>query len=368
MARSLEPSRSRRSSPRSREETRNGTDEDLQELQLEEMAPLLAEKFAMAARPDQPRSLEDRLLAMTSMLWEPLIDEEEEPESLLTADILETGKNASADITRKTRKRRRSNKMTMAEALGILPQDELQAESADIEESKAQTKETEEALAPETKPKRRRKSRSKSKPSEEASEADEQAIPETASDAVSETVESADDLLEEPAKKNKRRRRRKKKTAVEPEAAEDVLPVSEEIMLPEEAAELPDEALAEKKKSKRRRRKKKKGVQPAGGDSEAETLPEPTLAEAQEPIDGTETEPISEEGEQGPKKSKRRRRKKKTKTASPEPEIEQPQEPVPEPIESELDGGETVIKKRRRRRSPRKKTAVELDQQAEPSN
>lgn len=329
LARSIEPVRVRRGSARTKEEGRDGLEPDLPELQLEEMAPLLAEKFAMAARPDRISSFEDRLAAMAGMLWEPLIEEDEEADFLPVDETVAKEAAETADRVPKTRKRRRSNKMTMAEAMGVLPDEELRSDAQADSEGGTQQGVATELQSTEEKPKRRRKRKAKA----------EEVPPSIETEVVA--VEEAAELTAEPAKKSKRRRRRKKKTvadvtateadgeAEEKEAPEE-LPVSEAAPVEADFDEPDSEVLTEKKKSKRRRRKKKNpGV-----------LAEQTGAILDVGDLASGTDKATEGGRED--------------------------EPIEEQTTTETENQTPVKKKRRRRKSPRKKAPTEQEPQSEP--
>ncbi len=81
LVRSAEPKKARK--PSSRGVAENVCDQDLglAELLPEEMAPLLAENFAMEAALDPVDSFEARLAAMAGSLWEPLIEDDDVDET-----------------------------------------------------------------------------------------------------------------------------------------------------------------------------------------------------------------------------------------------------------------------------------------------
>ena len=307
-------------------------------LSPEEMAPLLAENFAMEMPQEPIPTLEMRLAAMIDSLWEPLYDSDgwdAEPAAPVnaTGDAEPAEPEAAAAAEKKPRRRSRSKKSYK------LPADEGADTTESIPPSPepplAAAEEPEaDADAAESKKKKSRRRRRKKKPADNGADA---LVPETVTtgtDAVTEIPDEAvaadgtaaepeaDADAAEPKKKKSRRRRRKKKPAdngvdgLAPELVTTGTDAATEI--PDEAAAAdgtavePDEAAqaAKPKKSRRRRRKKKKTV---AEDTMPSATSEPTAqAPALTAVSEPEPEPAAPEPEPAaPAKAKRRRRKKK---------------------------------------------------------
>ena len=325
-------------------------------LTAEEMSPLLAEKFAMEAAVDPAILREARLNAIVGSLWEPIIEEDDADEEIKTSNMVTEQDELTGSSEKKPRRRRRSNKMTIAEAIGLV-----------AEEPKIETP-TEEVVSlpdddslvavdpPAKKTRRRRKTKKKVADVVEFVEP-------AATDPLVEETDIEPMLVDETAvKKSKRRRRRKKKPVTLMETDENELAAG----APELSSEIPDSDEMEQEagvaavKSKRRRRRKKK-ASIAQGETD-ETSDE--LHEATETIEAFLPE-VAETSDAPVKKSKRRRRKKKT-TESSAAELVEPAAIPSQTLELapvELSEAETadssVVKKKRRRRrsSPKKKNA-----------
>ena len=365
--RSAEPKRARKSTRQSAKDEAEQIEADLSCLTADDMTPLLAENFAMEVVVDPISQLEARLTAMAGSLWEPLIEDEdpEESEAQFVSrqfDAVDSGEPDSGEPEKKTRRRRRSNKMTIAEAIGLAANETVAAAApAVVNESATQDNVEEPAAVGAKKPRRRRKPKKKA---EESAEQDELVY--SGEDAAQEeATEETDGAL----KKTKRRRRRKKKPAAvaESELATEQAALAVPVADLEEAVE---ELVLPTGKTKRRRRKKKK---PNGDENPLEQPPvDPaTMEAAPEPAEGS----TPEEG--AVKKTKRRRRKKKTNGVA-QAEVadgELPQQQPVEPIESlevaapDSESAEpAAIKKKRRRRRPsaKKKTEEELVIETDP--
>ena len=365
--RSAEPKRARKSTRQSAKDEAEQIEADLSCLTADDMTPLLAENFAMEVVVDPISQLEARLTAMAGSLWEPLIEDEdpEESEAQFVSrqfDAVDSGEPDSGEPEKKTRRRRRSNKMTIAEAIGLAASETVAAAApAVVNESATQDNVEEPAAVGAKKPRRRRKPKKKA---EESAEQDELVY--SGEDAAQEeATEETDGAL----KKTKRRRRRKKKPAAvaESELATEQAALAVPVADLEEAVE---ELVLPTGKTKRRRRKKKK---PNGDENPLEQPPvDPaTMEAAPEPAEGS----TPEEG--AVKKTKRRRRKKKTNGVA-QAEVadgELPQQQPVEPIESlevaapDSESAEpAAIKKKRRRRRPsaKKKTEEELVIETDP--
>ena len=375
--RSAEPKRARKSTRQSAKDEAEQIEADLSCLTADDMTPLLAENFAMEVVVDPISQLEARLTAMAGSLWEPLIEDEdpEESEAQFVSrqfDAVDSGEPDSGEPEKKSRRRRRSNKMTIAEAIGLVANETVAAAApAVVNEPATQENVEEPAAVGAKKPRRRRKPKKKA---EEPVESDSSAIAAEAVEAAQEELaDSGEDAAQEEAveetdgalKKTKRRRRRKKKptAAAESELATEQAILAVPVADPEEAA---DELVLPAGKTKRRRRKKKK----PNGDAEN------PLEQTQVDITTLETAPESAEGstpEEGAvKKTKRRRRKKKTNGTAPAEVVDgelpqqQPVEPALAALDSESAEPAAIKKKRRRRRpSAKKKTeeqsTVEID-------
>ena len=411
LVRSNEPKKVRKQAPRRGQEASDEACGEIEPLTEEELAPLLAEKFAMEVVMEPVSSLESRLLAMAGSLWEPLLEEEDE-EPVWTsasgktqADLEEAAEKTAAQ----PRRRRRSKKMLSPSAAALLPGkstavEEISDESLSIVET---TVEPEEIAVKKT-----RRRRTSKKVTEEAPEkmiSDESAgVAEKQSPEIeAELAGSPEGVADAAVKKTKRKRRRKKKPAANGEASEpseltaqgkvritvdepeneenDAIidgEVAADDAVMDEVMESTDQPL---KKTKRRRRRKKKPV------AEAEILPvdnEPALvaevvAESASSAAETDAEELQEAAESVVKKSKRRRRKKKVINKE-EPVNENGMPEMAERDEETAEAGETTIpddstvendatdvpavkKKRRRRRSNGKKKPVEGEVVVEPN-
>ena len=364
--RSSEPKRVRKNTRQSACEDAAVNEPDLVALTAEEMSPLLAEKFAMEAAVDPAILREARLNAIVGSLWEPIIEEDDTEEETKLPDVATEPDESTGAAEKKPRRRRRSNKMTIAEAIGLVAEEtqaELQPEDA------VQLADDESAgtvLPAAKKSRRRRKTKKKTEDAIETIELeDEEALVETADADAATSDETA-------VKKSKRRRRRKKKPVAQAEGESN-----ESLTLePETQSEVPDsdevepeaDATAAAVKTKRRRRRKKKTVNEAAIPDEAAEIAEPVEEISPENPELTET------GDAPVKKSKRRRRKKKTNGSSAaevaEPALA-PQLAV-EAVQAELSDPETVdataVKKKRRRRrsSPKKKTEEQTTSEIDP--
>lgn len=267
--RSAEPKKVRKSSRQTARDDAGEAEADLACLTADDMAPLLAEKFAMEAVVDPASLLEARLTAMAGSLWEPLLEDDEPEESALQNVVSqpgdpETGDPETGESVKKPRRRRRSNKMTIAEAIGLAAGDATEATNDNAADS-----------LPEL----------------------EVAVNKT---AVPESTEGV-----AAVKKPRRRRKTKKKVdePVEVLAMTEAAPPLDETASADESIE-PEEAAV--KKSKRRRRKKKKPAEAdAGPDEQKELTPEPAPAQDRNDADSE----VGEPGEAAVKKSKRRRRR-----------------------------------------------------------
>lgn len=267
--RSAEPKKVRKSSRQIARDDAGEAEADLACLTADDMAPLLAEKFAMEAVVDPASLLEARLTAMAGSLWEPLLEDDEPEESALQNVVSqpgdpETGDPETGESVKKPRRRRRSNKMTIAEAIGLAAGDATEATNDNAADSLPEL----EVAANKT------------------------AVPES-----TEVVAAV--------KKPRRRRKTKKKVdePVEVLAMTEAAPPLDETASADESIE-PEEAAV--KKSKRRRRKKKKPAEAdAGPDEQKELTPEPAPAQDRNDADSE----VGEPGEAAVKKSKRRRRR-----------------------------------------------------------
>lgn len=267
--RSAEPKKVRKSSRQTARDDAGEAEADLACLTADDMAPLLAEKFAMEAVVDPASLLEARLTAMAGSLWEPLLEDDEPEESALQNVVSqpgdpETGDPETGESVKKPRRRRRSNKMTIAEAIGLAAGDATEATNDNAADSLPEL----EVAANKT------------------------AVPES-----TEVVAAV--------KKPRRRRKTKKKVdePVEVLAMTEAAPPLDETASADESIE-PEEAAV--KKSKRRRRKKKKPAEAdAGPDEQKELTPEPAPAQDRNDADSE----VGEPGEAAVKKSKRRRRR-----------------------------------------------------------
>ena len=377
LVRSHAPKKVRKPYSRQDQEDGDVTASDLEPLSEEELAPLLAEQFAMIAAQEPANSLEARLTAMAGSLWEPLLMPDDEdladlavPVQSTAAETVETAETA----VKKPRRRRKSKKMLPPSVTDRL------AEAEAVAGDSAESMETGGGLPPEPateaipaapvkKPRRRRKTKpaATDSPADEADTAlpeTEKMTPEPAEDSLPQTEPGTD---AEPAKP-KRKRRRKKKAVTTETAAETESPAEEDETSDSAEAEQiePESAAMEPavKKNKRRRRKKKK---PATEASDGIASTETELVEP-EPEQAAESTESSDAADAPAKKSKRRRRKKKPagtdNGGEAEPAAEEsgiaatepamPTEVSPDATESTEEAA-TVKKKRRRRRSNGKK-------------
>ena len=358
--------------PYSRQDQEDGevTASDLEPLSEEELAPLLAEQFAMVAAQEPVDSLEARLAAMAGSLWEPLLEPDDEELADLAGPV-ESAAAATAETVetavKKPRRRRKSKKMLPPSVTDRL------AEADPVADDLAEPMETKGDLPPEPateavpaapvkKPRRRRKAKPAAMevPVDEAATAPEETEPVAAEPAAD----------AEPAKPKRKRRRKKK--AVPAETALDAEPSTNEpdpaeTMASELAAEEVEPVEATVKKTKRRRRKKKKPVaEPSDGT--APTEEEPVEPASEKTAESTES---SEAADAPAKKSKRRRRKKKpagaengegSEMTAPEPDSVDPESTTVTTVDAAstetTEEAAAVKKKRRRRRSNgKKKTA-----------
>jgi ribonuclease G len=356
LIRSTELRKARKQSPR-REQGELGEESgELEPLSEEELAPLLAEKFAMEAIAAEPAStLESRLAAMAGSLWEPLLDLDDD-EDLTPNSIAAVGEDGSVEPeSKKPRRRRRSKKMLPPSATEKLPEKSIEIEALPEPEIEV------EAEAPVKKTRRRRKAK---KPTVEVAEP----ISPLA-EVVVELAEEAEPTLEVLADKPKRKRRRKKKPVKLPESIDSMEPADAQLeaVIAEEAPEDLVEASQDNveqsvtPKAKRRRRRKKKPI--AAPDALEETgevlniSPQPAeLGEIVEDIaDAVED---SETTGEAPKKTKRRRRRKKPASKEIVADTAEVAEATDAAPVDEAGEVPAVKKKRRRRRSsPKKKDA-----------
>ena len=369
--RSAEPKKVRKSSRQTARDDAGEAEADLSCLTADDMAPLLAEKFAMEAVVDPASLLEARLTAMAGSLWEPLLEDDEMEESALQNDVSQPGEPETGDSAKKPRRRRRSNKMTIAEAIGLASGDAAEAINESAAESlpeleviadKAAVPESTEVATAVKKPRRRRKTKKKNdEPVEVLALAESAPTLDEAANA-DESIEPE----EAAVKKSKRRRRKKKKPADEAEVLGDTKELTQDPdMVRDEvasASEAEEPEVTAVKKSKRRRRKKKKPTDDTAVTAEQkEPTPEPVLV----PDEAASSEEAIEPEETAVKKSKRRRRKKKKPAeADAGPDEQKDLTPEPAPAQDRIDAdsevgepGEAPVKKskRRRRRSSAKK-------------
>ncbi len=372
LIRSNEPKKVRKPSARRGQE---GSDEecgDLEPLSEEELAPLMAEKFAMNAIFDPVSTFESRLAAMTGSLWEPLMDTEDEEAEEPVPDS-----NAETE-TKKPRRRRRSKKMAMPSAAEILPGKSAVIEPA--EEPLTTDKLPEEA--PVKKTRRRRKPKKEvnaalAEPASETPALDMATLEAPASEELGANEIPSEAVVGKPKRKRRRKKKPTQENGTEPidVQTEPLIPEDHEedsTEVPEENTELPV------KKTKRRRRRKKK---PATDAETAETGDEDPVDTENviDPIaesDEADVPTLDETADAPPKKSKRRRRKKKPTIqadglngAEPASVAEAAVEPsvAAETATVDPDGGEVpaVKKKRRRRRSNTKKKPTEDEAESE---
>ena len=367
LVRSNEPKKVRKQAPKRGSENAGEAETDMEPLTEDELAPLLAEKFAMEAVYEPVSTLEERLVAMAGSLWEPLLESDDEEEALASYAAEPTeGEGVTAEVKR-PRRRRRSKKMAPPGAAEILPGKSSTVESPQELDAGV----VEEAMQSEAAP--AKKSRRRRKPKKVAEESEET---ETETNPSAENLDLVEGATDETVKKPKRKRRRKKKPAAEI-AAEETDASAEPVDLVEPVNEPDEEAPAEDgdglpvKKTKRRRRRKKK---PAA-ETETADLIEVAPASLEEKPESDEAGPMEEElshpDEVPVKKSKRRRRKKKTVSkdaavngiegAETAPAREEEVSPIEAAVEVNEGDVPAVKKKRRRRRSNTKKKPVEED-------
>ena len=318
--RSAEPKKVRKSSRQTARDDAGEAEADLACLTADDMAPLLAEKFAMEAVVDPASLLEARLTAMAGSLWEPLLEDDEPEESALQNVVSqpgdpETGDPETGESVKKPRRRRRSNKMTIAEAIGLAAGDATEATNDNAADSlpelevaanKTAVPESTEVVAAVKKPRRRRKTKKKVDEPVEVLAMTEAAPPLDETASADESIEPE----EAAVKKSKRRRRKKKKPADEAEVLGDAKELTQDPdMVMDEvasASEAEEPEAAAVKKSKRRRRKKKKPTDDTAVTPEQKELtPEPAPAQDRNDADSE----VGEPGEAAVKKSKRRRRR-----------------------------------------------------------
>ena len=380
LARSNAPKKVRK--PYSRQDDQEDGDvmaSDLEPLSEEELAPLLAEQFAMVAVQEPVISLEERLAAMAGSLWEPLLepDDEETADSaaLLQNAAAETAETAETTV-KKPRRRRKSKKMLPPSVTDRLAEaDAVAGDSTEMMEPEvelpAEPATETAAVAPVKKPRRRRKAKPAvtDVPVDEAETASSEPEPVTAEPAAESLPNMEPGADAEPAKPKRKRRRKKK--AVPAETAQEAEPPANETdtaetMESELAAEEAEPMEPAVKKTKRRRRKKKKpATEPADGTAPTEAEPvEPAQEKAAEAAESGELSGVTDAPV---KKSKRRRRKKKPagtdNGGEDEPAAEESGIAAPEPAmttevppgAAEATGETAVKKKRRRRRSNGKK-------------
>jgi hypothetical protein len=398
--RSAEPKRVRKSSRQTTKDDAVEAEADLSGLSPDDMMPLLAEKFAMEAVVDPASLLEARLTAMAGLLWEPLLEEDEPEEAELQTVVPQLEGAETGESAKKPRRRRRSNKMTIAEAIGLAAaEDAVEATEGAVNDSlpefevhveEAMIPQTEEVEATVKKTRRRRKTKKKvnDSPADIVSEASSDpmealTLPEaTPAMDEAERVDAAGEPEEAAVKKSKRRRRKKKKPT------EDAVIAAEQQEMPAESVlaetkvassgvvEEPEEVAV--KKSKRRRRKKKKPLDDIVVTDEPIEL-SPESVPALDAANGADETGGSEEA--AVKKTKRRRRKKKKPAEDAVVQVEPPEtkelpaKPAAKRVKPTADGeiieqSELAVKKtkrRRRRSSTNKKNAavepvVEIDQ------
>jgi ribonuclease G len=360
---------------------------DMEPLSEEELAPLLAEQFAMMAVAEPESTLESRLAAMADSLWEPLLEPDDDELADLLAPILTEPAAETAAAAPKPRRRRKSKKMLPPSVTDRLAAEAAAAEAAESVESPVATAQVEPETAPEAAPK---KSRRRRKPkaaaadaSVETAEVTETVQPElvepSAESAVASSALTELAVDTEPAKPKRKRRRKKKPSPAEPVAGEasatefDAEPAEP---AEEAAEEMPavesEDAEAAVKKTKRRRRKKKKPVSEQPAESGVADTAAVESATPAEPDKSAEATSVAETAEAAVKKTKRRRRKKKPADVEngdvAEPAAE-PDNPAAEPAitsasepaddEPTAEATAAVKKKRRRRRSNGKKKPTE---------
>jgi len=372
LIRSNEPKKVRKPSARRGQENSDEECGVLEPLSEEELAPLMAEQFAMDAILDPVSTFESRLAAMTGSLWEPLLDTEDEEEAEPVA-----GNTAEAE-PKKPRRRRRSKKMAMPTTDELLPGKSAIVEP--VEESLTADNLPEDAPVKKTRRRRKPKKEVNAALAEPASESAAAVAPASevpASETPGAEVVSVEAVVSKP----KRKRRRKKKPTQEGELEPVV--VQTEPLIPEDqeddAAEAPEEnAELPVKKTKRRRRRKKKpvtGAEAAEAGDEAPVDAEKAIDEPIAEIEEAEVSALDATADAPPKKSKRRRRKKKPTSQvdalnGDEPTlVAETAEPpvVAEPATAAAEGDElpAVKKKRRRRRSNGKKKPTEEEAESE---
>ena len=375
LARFGEPKKVRKQTPRRDMGNADDVENELEPLSEEELAPLLAEKFAMEATAGPVTTLESRLAAMAGSLWEPLLEIDED-ETGLAPEVGEAAADlqiVANPLVKKTRRRRRSKKMILPNAGELLPGKSLVVDVEPVPLSEAMeeqnfTEATIPAEAPVKKTRRRRKPR---KVAEESSETPtvEEAGSNLESPGDAEALET-----ENPEKKPKRRRRRKKKPAVADDHTEtDEALADAEAVAAEEVENgdsIPEELEPTVKKTKRRRRRKKK---PAVAPETTELNEEP----AENTAEALTAEVSTDEPEAPVKKSKRRRRRKKPapqetevsgeELAEPGEKNEAPPETTSAGLKSDeaTEGDAPAIKKKRRRR---RSTSARKSVEGEPLN
>lgn len=336
-------------------------------LSPEEMAPLLAENFAMEApqEPQEPKlTLEMRLAAMADSLWGPLIepDEPDEPGAIVADLVQDADAEAPEPETKKPRRRRRSKKsvkLSAAEVAAALEEEPV-ASGPDVMSEEREAAEEE----PKKKKSRRRRRKKKSgdKPADPAAIDESAMLAETTVEDDSLPTALEEDVAAPEAKKSRRRRRKKKKvaapetdaaaSAIEPEA-EDI-PESGEVFMEKDA-------LPPAKTKRRRKRKKTTTKQEATitEDASPEVAIQPAVSE--EGIVAEESGVVA--------KTKRRRKKKKTSTreeASPDEVIVTEAESYPVGKEGS-PAEEAVDVKAPRRRRRKKPPAIQPEDMAAPA-
>ena len=328
-------------------------------LTAEEMSPLLAEKFAMEAAVDPAILREARLNAIVGSLWEPIIEEDDADEEIKTSNMVTEQDELTGSNEKKPRRSRRSNKMTIAEAIGLVAE-EPQNETPPEEVASLSDDDSLVAVDPPAKKTRRRR-KTKKKVADVV-----EFVEPAATDPLVEETDIEPMLVDETAlKKSKRRRRRKKKPVQQIESEEnEFVAAAPEILAetPDSDETEPEAGLAAVKPKRRRRRKKKASIVPGETDETSDESRETT-----EMLDALLPE-VDEANDAPVKKSKRRRRKKKT-TGSSAAELVEPAEipsqtlelaPVELPEAETVDAAVVKKKRRRRRSSPKKKNAEQL--------
>ena len=338
----------------------------------EEMAPLLAENFAMEAPQEPKLTLEMRLAAMTDSLWGPLIepDEPDEPDEqgAIVAELIQGADAETPELeAKKPRRRRRSKKsvkLSAAEVAAALEEEPVSSGSDVVSEEQ-------EVIEEEPKKKKTRRRRRKKKSGDKLAEptaVDESAM--LADMAVEEDSLPAaleEDVAAPEAKKSRRRRRKKKKVAA-PEADVAVFapePETEDISVSGEA--FMEKDVLPSAKTKRRRKRKKTTTKQEAPIAEAASSEAAPIEASMQPAAGDAAIVAEEPGIVA--KTKRRRKKKKAavlEEAPPDETIQAEAEPYPAASELSL-AEEAVDVKAPRRRRRKKPPAAQTEDIAAPA-